>query len=82
MRQTVLAAPLPLEPAALLAAKAETRLHVTGLTCSSRSRIVATVLKKVETVEITELTEGEAKALVAAVSGVGCQSYPVPEDGS
>ena len=87
MRQFILAATLFLAPAATLAAEAETRLHVTGLTCPSCSYIVATALKKIETVEILEFTEGEADdgvyvltyddaatapgALIEAVTGVG-----------
>ena len=87
MRQIILAAILLSAPAATLAAEAEARLHVSGLTCPSCSYIVATALKKVETVEIMEFTEGEAEdgvyvltyddtatepeALIQAVTGVG-----------
>lgn len=87
MKRTLLAATLMLAPVMSLAGEAETRLHVTGLTCPSCSYIVATALKNVETVKIAEFTEGEAEdgtyllqyddavtdpeALVAAVTGVG-----------
>ena len=54
MRQVLLAAILWISPTAIVAAEAETRLHVTGLTCPSCSYIVATALKRVETVEIAE----------------------------
>lgn len=87
MKQTLLATALMLAPAMSLADEAETRLHVTGLTCPSCSYIVAAALKKVETVQIAEFIEGEdedgsyllryddavtdPEALVAAVTGVG-----------
>ncbi|ETW11279.1 cation-transporting ATPase [Roseivivax marinus] len=87
MKHLLLAASLGLAPVALQAEEAETRLHVTGLTCPSCSYIVASTLKRVDTVEISEFTEGEAEdgiyvlryddavtdpdALIAAVTGVG-----------
>ncbi|MEP6194791.1 MAG: hypothetical protein ABJ231_12940, partial [Nitratireductor sp.] len=60
MKHLLLAATLGLAPVALQAEEAETRLHVTGLTCPSCSYIVGTILKRVDTVEIAEFTEGEA----------------------
>jgi len=87
MKHLLLAASLGLAPVALQAEEAETRLHVTGLTCPSCSYIVATALKRIDTVEIAEFTEGEAEdglyvlryddavtdpeVLIAAVTGVG-----------
>ena len=98
MRRMLLAAILWISPTATLAAEAETRLHVTGLTCPSCSYIVATALKRVETVVIAEFVEGEAEEgvyvlhyddavtgpdrLVAAVTGVGYGATLAPEDGS
>ncbi len=87
MKHLLLAASLGLAPVALLAEEAETRLHVSGLTCPSCSYIVATTLKRVDTVEVAEFVEGEAgdgvyvlryddavtdpEALIAAVTSVG-----------
>lgn len=98
MRQIILAAIMLSAPAATLAAEAETRLHVTGLTCPSCSYIVATALKKIESVEITEFTEGEADdgvyvlayddaatapgALIEAVTGVGYRAALATGGGS
>ncbi|MFG6531144.1 MULTISPECIES: heavy-metal-associated domain-containing protein [unclassified Sulfitobacter] len=98
MRQMLLAAILWISPTAIFAAEAETRLHVTGLTCPSCSYIVATALKRVETVEIAEFLEGEAEdgvyvlhyddavtgpaRLIAAVTGVGYGATLAAEDGS
>ncbi|QYX58314.1 hypothetical protein K1T73_08120 [Roseovarius sp. SCSIO 43702] len=98
MKKTLLATALMLAPAMSLADEAETRLHVTGLTCPSCSYIVASALKKVETVKIAEFTEGEAKdgtyllqyddavidpeALIAAVTGVGYGASLVAGGGS
>lgn len=98
MRQLILAATLILTPVATLAAEAETRLHVTGLTCPSCSYIVATALKKIETVKILEFTEGEADdgvyvltydddatapvALIEAVTGVGYGAALAVDGGS
>lgn len=98
MKRTLLAAALMLVPAMSLAGEAETRLHVTGLTCPSCSYIVATALKRIDTVEIAEFTEGDAddgvydlryddavtdpEALVAAVTDVGYGASQVLEDGS
>jgi copper chaperone CopZ len=98
MRKIILAATLLLAPAATLAAEAEIRLHVTGLTCPSCSYIVATALKKIETVEITEFTEGEADdgvyvltyddaatapgALIEVVTGVGYGAALAVDGGS
>ena len=61
MKRILLAAILLLEPAAALAEEAQIRLHVTGLTCPSCSYIVATALKRVDTVEIAEFVEGDAE---------------------
>lgn len=58
MKYLALAAALVLPAAASLADEATTRLHVTGLTCPSCSYIVATALKRIETVEIAEFVEG------------------------
>ncbi|AHD11703.1 hypothetical protein VWZ88_19085 [Phaeobacter sp. JH20_36] len=96
MRQVLLAAILWISPTAIFAAEAETRLHVTGLTCPSCSYIVATALKRVETVEIAEFLEGEAEdgvyvlhyddlatdpdQLIAAVTGVGYGATVAQED--
>jgi mercuric ion binding protein len=96
MRQMLLAAILWISPTAIFAAEAETRLHVTGLTCPSCSYIVATALKRVETVEIAEFLEAEdgvyvlhyddavtgPARLIAAVTGVGYGATLAPEDGS
>lgn len=98
MKRTLLAATLMFAPVMSLAGEAETRLHVTGLTCPSCSYIVATALKKVESVEIAEFAQGEAEdgtyliryddavtdpeALVAAVTGVGYGASVVAEGGS
>lgn len=87
MKHLLLAASLGLAPIALQAEEAETRLHVTGLTCPSCNYIVAATLKRIDTVEIAEFAEGEAEdglyvlryddavtnpeALIAAVTGVG-----------
>ncbi|SFP87080.1 heavy-metal-associated domain-containing protein [Tranquillimonas alkanivorans] len=87
MKRILLAAILLLAPATVLAGDAQTRLHVTGLTCPSCSYIVATALKRVDTVEIAEFVEGDAEdgtyvlhyddsvtdpeALIATVTGVG-----------
>jgi mercuric ion binding protein len=80
------------------AGEATTSLDVKGLTCPSCSFIVATALKRVETVEIVNFTEGTAedgtyllrfddavttpKALVAAVTGVGYDATLNTEGGS
>ncbi|WP_146592403.1 heavy-metal-associated domain-containing protein [Puniceibacterium confluentis] len=98
MKQLVVAAALLLAPVAVLAGEATSRLHVTGLTCPSCSYIVATALKRVETVEIAEFVEGEAEdglyllryddavtdaeALIAAVTGVGYGATLAPDSGS
>jgi copper chaperone CopZ len=98
MKRAILAAVLMLAPAMSLAGEAETRLHVTGLTCPSCSYIVATALKKVESVKIAAFTEGEAEdgtyllryddavtdpeALIAAVTGVGYGAALAPGEGS
>lgn len=98
MKHLLLAASLSLAPVAIQAEEAETRLHVTGLTCPSCSYIVATALKRVETVEIAEFSEGEAddglyvlhyddavtnpEALIAAVTGVGYGASLVSGSGS
>ncbi|GAD56570.1 heavy-metal-associated domain-containing protein [Limimaricola cinnabarinus] len=87
MKHLLLAASLSFAPVALQAEEAETRLHVTSLTCPSCSYIVAATLKRIDTVEIAEFAEGEAEdglyvlhyddavtnpeALIAAVTGVG-----------
>lgn len=87
MKRTFLVATLMVAPVMSLAGEAKTRLHVTGLTCPSCSYIVATALKKVESVEIAEFAQGEAgdgtyllryddavtdpEALLTAVAGVG-----------
>lgn len=86
MKRALLAA-LLLLPVPAFAEMAETRLHVTGLTCPSCSYIVATALRNVDTVEILEFAEGEAQdgtyvirfddavtnpdGLIAAVAGIG-----------
>ena len=59
MRQMLLAAILWISPTAIFAAEAETRLHVTGLTCPSCSYIVATALKRVD---------GRARAILVGVA--------------
>ncbi|MGR3498585.1 MAG: heavy-metal-associated domain-containing protein [Limimaricola soesokkakensis] len=98
MKHLLLAASLGLAPVALQAEEAETRLHVTGLTCPSCSYIVATALKHIDTVEIAEFAEGEAEdglyvlryddlvtdpeALIAAVTGVGYGASLVSGSGS
>ncbi|WP_372837278.1 heavy-metal-associated domain-containing protein [Puniceibacterium confluentis] len=98
MKQLVVAAALLLAPVAVLAGEATSRLHVTGLTCPSCSYIVATALKRVETVEIAEFVEGEAEdglyllryddavtdaeALIDAVTGVGYGATLAPDSGS
>lgn len=98
MKRTLLAAMLMLAPAMSQAGEAETRLHVTGLTCPSCSYIVATALKRIDTVEIAQFTEGDAEdgvyvlryddavtdpeALVAAVTNVGYGAALALEDGS
>lgn len=98
MRQVLLAAILWISPTAIFAVEAETRLHVTGLTCPSCSYIVATALKRVETVEIAEFLEGGAEdgvyvlhyddlaadpdQLIAAVTGAGYGATLAQEDGS
>lgn len=87
MKRILLSAILLLAPATVLAGEAQIRLHVTGLTCPSCSYIVATALKRVDTVEIAEFVEGDAEdgiyvlhyddavtdpeALIATVAGVG-----------
>lgn len=98
MKRTLLAATLTLAPVMSLGGEAETRLHVTGLTCPSCSYIVATALKKVATVQIAEFTEGDAEdgtylvqyddavtdpeALLTAVTGVGYVASLVSGGGS
>lgn len=98
MRHLLFTAILSVSPTAILAAEAETRLHVTGLTCPSCSYIVATALKRVETVEIAGFFEGEAEdgvyvlqyddavtdpdQLIAAVTGVGYGAALATEGGS
>ena len=98
MKHLLLAASLSLAPVALQAEEAETRLHVTGLTCPSCSYIVATTLKRIDTVEITAFTEGSSEdgtyelryddavtgpeEIISAVNGVGFGAAPSPETGS
>lgn len=85
-RFAIAATPL-LAPAMTYAEEAQTRLHVSGLTCPSCSYIVPTALKSVGSVEIAEFAPGEAEdgfyvlrhhdavtdpdALIAAVTDVG-----------
>ncbi len=80
------------------AGEATTSLDVTGLTCPSCSFIVATALKRVETVEIVNFTEGASEdgtyvlrfndavtnpeALIAAITGVGYGATLSTEGGS
>ena len=94
----LLVAILSVIPTAILAAEAETRVHVTGLTCPSCSYIVVTALQRVETVEIAEFVEGEAEdgfyalrydddvtnpeELIAVVMGVGYGASLADESGS
>ncbi|MGR3591527.1 MAG: heavy-metal-associated domain-containing protein [Limimaricola soesokkakensis] len=98
MKHLLLATSLSLAPVTIQAAEAETRLHVTGLTCPSCSYIVATTLKRIDTVEIAQFIEGEAddglyvlhyddavtnpEALIAAVTGVGYGASLVSGSGS
>lgn len=98
MRHLLFAAFFSLSPTAILAAEAEIRLHVTGLTCPSCSYIVATALKSVGTVEVAEFVEGKAEdgvyvlhyddavtdpdQLIVAVTGVGYGATSAPEGGS
>jgi copper chaperone CopZ len=98
MKRILFAAILPLAPATVLAGDAQSRLHVSGLTCPSCSYIVATALKRVETVEIVEFVEGEAEdgvyvldyddavtdpeALIATVTGIGYGAALADRSGS
>lgn len=97
MKHLMLAATLLPTPAATSAGEAQTRIHVTCLTCPSCSYIVATALKRVETVEIAEFegTDEDGlyvlryddavtapEALIAAVTGVGYGAALAAEVGS
>jgi periplasmic mercuric ion binding protein len=89
---------LILSASAAMAAEATTRVAVEGLTCPSCSYIVATAMKRVESVEILEFIEGDAEnglyvlryddaltdpeAIVAAVTGVGYGASLAAESGS
>jgi periplasmic mercuric ion binding protein len=83
---------------AAFAEMATTKVNVSGLTCPSCSYIVATTLKRIETVEITDFTEGSnddgtfvlqfndavtsAQAIVYAVTSVGYGAALVTGGGS
>ena len=83
---------------AAMAAEATTSVAVDGLTCPSCGYIVATAMKRVESVEILEFIEGDAEnglyvlryddahtdpeAIVAAVTGVGYGASLAAESGS
>lgn len=87
MKLLVSAAALILSAGAAQAEEAITRVAVDGLTCPSCSVIVATAMKRVESVEVVSFTEGDAQdglyvlryddavtdpgAIVSAVTGVG-----------
>lgn len=87
-----------LSASAALAAEATTHIAVEGLTCPSCSFIVATTMKRVESVEILEFIEGEAEnglfvlryddaltdpeAIASAVTGVGYGATVATETGS
>lgn len=91
-------AALALSTGASLAAEATTRVAVDGLTCPSCSYIVATAMKRIDSVEVLEFTEGEAgaglyvlryddavtdpEAIVAAVTGVGYGAALAGKSGS
>ncbi len=98
MKLLVSTTALLLSASAALAAEATTHIAVEGLTCPSCSFIVTTTLKRVESVQILEFTEGEADtglyvvryddaltdpaAIVAAVTGVGYGASVATETGS
>ncbi len=98
MKLLVSTTALFLSASAALAAEATTRIAVEGLTCPSCSYIVATAMKRVESVEVLKFTEGHAEtglyvlryddaltnpdAIVAAVTGVGFGASMAAESGS
>ncbi|AKO99897.1 hypothetical protein PVW47_06590 [Marinovum sp. SP66] len=87
MKSLLSAVALALLAGAAPAAEATARIAVTGLTCPSCSYIVATAMKRVESVEILSFTEAgddagvydlryddaatDPAAILAAVTGVG-----------
>lgn len=98
MKLLVSTAVLILSASPTLAAEATTRIAVEGLTCPSCSYIVATAMKRVDSVEVQELIAGEAEnglyvlryddaltdpqAIVAAVTAVGYRAALNAENGS
>jgi periplasmic mercuric ion binding protein len=98
MRPLIPAAALILSAGGALAEEATTTIDVTGLTCPSCSYIVATTLKRIDTVEIMHFTEGSSEdgtyelryddavtgpeEIISAVNGVGFGAALSPETGS
>ncbi len=98
MRSLIPAAALIFSAGGALAEEATMKLVVTGLTCPSCSYIVATALKRVDTVGIVAFTEGtsddgtyllryddaatDPDEIISAVIGVGYGAALSPETGS
>ena len=98
MKLLISTATLILSASVAMAAEATTRVAVEGITCPSCSYIVATAMKRVESVEILEFIEGDTEnglyvlrydnaltdpeAIVAAVTGVGYGASLATESGS
>ena len=98
MKIPIATAALILSTGALAAAEATTRIAVEGLTCPSCSYIVATAMKRVQSVEVVEFIEGDAEdglyilryddaltdpgAIVTAVTGMGYGASLASENGS
>jgi mercuric ion binding protein len=98
MKLLITTAALFLSASATLAAEATTRIFVEGLTCPSCSYIVATAMKRVDSVKVQEFIAGEAEnglyvlryddaladpqAIIAAVTAVGYAATLAAESGS
>ncbi len=98
MKLLILAATLSVASGAALAKEATTRIAVEGLTCPSCSYIVATAMKRIDSVEVVEFIEGDAEDglyvlryddaktapedIVLAVTGVGYGATLADDSGS
>ncbi|UWQ20092.1 heavy-metal-associated domain-containing protein [Jannaschia sp. W003] len=98
MKTLLPAAALILSAGGAIAAEATARIAVSGLTCPSCGYVVATTMRRIETVEIVDFAEGaggtgtyvlryddgatDPEAILSAVAGIGYAAALVPESGS
>ena len=78
MKSLLSAVALALVAGAAPAAEATTRIAVTGLTCPSCSYIVATAMKRVESVEILSFTEAEDDAELKSDPNLAENDFGLP----